>query len=90
MQALELLRQQGWAEGHQGKGRYVLGRATMASRRSPEQAYALLNADKTAGVKIVKAGPVSAPARAASALWSCVQVTCGLVVAAGTGCRRCR
>jgi DNA-binding GntR family transcriptional regulator len=68
VRALEFLRQQGWIEGHQGKGRYVLGRPARASRRSPEQAYALLNADETAGVKILEVGPVLAPARAASAL----------------------
>jgi GntR family transcriptional regulator len=68
VRALEFLRQQGWIEGHQGRGRFVLGGPAMASRRSPEQAYALLNADETAGVRLLEVGPVMAPSRAALAL----------------------
>jgi len=68
VRALEFLRQQGWIEGQQGRGRFVLGRPARASRRSPEQAYASLNAAETAGVKILEVGPVMAPSRAATAL----------------------
>lgn len=68
VRALEFLRTQGWIEAQQGKGRFVLGRPARASRRSPEQAYALLNADETAGVKLLEVGPVMAPGRAAHAL----------------------
>src|SRR5690242_5617622 len=68
VRALEFLRQQGWIEGRQGKGRFVLGRPARASRRSPEQAYALLDADETASVELLHVGPVMAPNRAASVL----------------------
>src|SRR5690348_15067878 len=33
VRALDLLRQDGWIESHQGKGRFVLGRPARASRR---------------------------------------------------------
>ena len=44
------------------------GRPARASRRSPDQAYALLDADETAGVKLLEVGPSLAPSRAASVL----------------------
>jgi DNA-binding GntR family transcriptional regulator len=68
VRALEYLRTQGWIEARQGKGRFVLGRPARASRRSPEQAYALLDADETAAVKLLEVGPVMVPGRAAHAL----------------------
>ncbi len=68
VRGLEFLRQQGWIEGRQGKGRFVLGRPARASRRSPEQTYALLDAAETAGVQLLDVGPVPAPPRAASTL----------------------
>lgn len=68
VRALDLLRQDGWVESRQGKGRFVLGRAARASRRAREHAYELLDGAETAGTKLLDAGPVDAPVRAASAL----------------------
>jgi GntR family transcriptional regulator len=68
VRAFDLLRQDGWIESRQGKGRFVLGRASRASRRAREHPYELLDGAETAGTKLLEAGPVKAPARAASAL----------------------
>ncbi len=68
VRALEYLRTQGWIEARQGKGRFVIGPPTRASRRSPEQAYASLNIEEKAGVRLLDARSVPAPSRAAAAL----------------------
>lgn len=67
VRALDLLRQDGWIESHQGKGRFVLGQPARASRRAREHTYTLLDGDEAA-TKLLEAGPVLAPPRAASAL----------------------
>ncbi len=68
VRAFDLLRQDGWIESRQGKGRFVLGRTARTSRRAREQPYELLDGAETAGTKLLNAGPVAAPPRAASAL----------------------
>lgn len=67
VRALDLLRQDGWIESRQGKGRFVLGCPSRASR-TREQAYALLDSAEVTDTKILSAGPVLAPLRAAGAL----------------------
>jgi GntR family transcriptional regulator len=68
VRSLDMLRQDGWIESHQGKGRFVLGTPARASRRSREHAYALLDDGETADARILEAGPALAPPRAAAAL----------------------
>jgi GntR family transcriptional regulator len=68
VRAFDLLRQDGWIESRQGKGRFVLGRTARTSRRAREHPYELLDGAETAGTKLLEAGPVKAPPRAASAL----------------------
>src|SRR5690242_14825443 len=68
VRALDLLRQDGWIESHQGKGRFVLGRPARGSRRGREHSYALLDGAETAQTRVVSAGQVAAPPRAATAL----------------------
>ena len=68
VRALEYLRQAGWIEGQQGKGRYVLGPPPTVHRRPPSYADALLNVSEPASVKLLDVGAVPAPPRAASVL----------------------
>lgn len=68
VRALDLLRQGGWIESRQGKGRFVLGRPGGAEQRSRERRYALLDDDERTGSEILSAGTVPAPPRAAAAL----------------------
>jgi GntR family transcriptional regulator len=68
VRALDLLRQDGWIESRQGKGRFVLGPAARSSRRGREHSYELLDSAETAGTKLLEAGPVKASARIAAAL----------------------
>lgn len=68
VRALELLRQQGWIDAHQGRGRTVIGPPALRARTAPAHARDLLESAEPATVTIVSAGPVLAPPRAAAAL----------------------
>jgi GntR family transcriptional regulator len=68
VRALEMLRQQGWIDAHHGKGRTVRARSAISARRPPEHSHALLSAGETASVRILSAGLVPAPPRAAAVL----------------------
>ena len=68
VRALDLLRQDGWIESRQGKGRFVLGRPGGADQRQRERRYAVLEDDERAGSTLLTAGAVPAPPRAAVAL----------------------
>ncbi|MEU8371270.1 MULTISPECIES: GntR family transcriptional regulator [Micromonospora] len=68
VRALDLLRQDGWIESRQGKGRFVLGRPGGTGQRSRERRYGLLDDDERAGSTLLAAGTVPAPPRAANAL----------------------
>nr|MDT0658970.1 GntR family transcriptional regulator [Micromonospora sp. DSM 115978] len=68
VRALDLLRQDGWIESRQGKGRFVLGEPSRASRRVREIRYATLDTGEAAASDVLSAGVVPAPPRAASAL----------------------
>ncbi|WP_049558925.1 GntR family transcriptional regulator [Nonomuraea sp. SBT364] len=62
--ALRVLREQGWIESQQGKGRFVRGRPAMASveQKRPGQAYLTRPEIDSAG-EIVEVGAVTAPNR---------------------------
>src|SRR5215475_6664466 len=68
VRALNILAQDWWIDSEHGRGRYVRARSLAATRQAPEFAAGLLDRGETAGVKLLKAGPVLAPNRAASAL----------------------
>ena len=68
VRALSYLQQAGWVEAQQGRGRFVRSRPAVAARQAPEHAAELLERDETAGVKLLKVGPMMAPPRAATAL----------------------
>lgn len=68
VRALDLLRQDGWIESRQGKGRFVLGRPARAGQRTRERGYAILDAVEQPASTVLAAGTVPAPPRAASAL----------------------
>ncbi|MEU8048364.1 GntR family transcriptional regulator [Micromonospora haikouensis] len=68
VRALDLLRQGGWIESRQGKGRFVLGPPGGAEQRSQGRRYGLLDDDERAGSTLLAAGTVPAPPRAAVAL----------------------
>ncbi|KAB1152982.1 GntR family transcriptional regulator [Micromonospora sp. AMSO12t] len=68
VRALDLLRQDGWIDSRQGKGRFVLGRPAGANHRERERRYGVLEDDERAGSTLLAAGEVSAPPRAAAAL----------------------
>lgn len=65
VRALDLLRQDGWIESQQGKGRFVLGSPARAVRQGREHAYGLLTEAETGTVQLLSAGPMPAPNRAA-------------------------
>jgi len=67
VRALEILRQQGWIETQQGKGRFVRGKPA-DPRRMPSHAAALLADEVDGQVRIVDVLEMPAPTRAASAL----------------------
>jgi len=67
VRALEILRQDGWIDSQQGKGRFVRSKP-VEPRLMPARAAALL-ADEVGGqVRIVDVAEVAAPPRAAAAL----------------------
>ncbi|MGX7676788.1 GntR family transcriptional regulator [Plantactinospora sp. DSM 117369] len=68
VRALDLLRQDGWIESRQGKGRFVLGRPARAGQRSRERVYAALDSAERTDSTVLAAEVVPAPPRAASAL----------------------
>jgi DNA-binding GntR family transcriptional regulator len=68
VRALDLLRQDGWIESHQGKGRFALGPPTRGTRRGRDRTYTLLDGAETAHTTLLSAGQVPAPPRAATAL----------------------
>ncbi|MEV4756012.1 GntR family transcriptional regulator [Micromonospora sp. NPDC049559] len=68
VRALDLLRQDGWIESRQGKGRFVLGRPARAAERARERSYAALDTPEPAGSTVLAAEVVPAPPRAAAAL----------------------
>jgi GntR family transcriptional regulator len=68
VRALEFLKQEGWIESHQGKGRFVRGRPSLAGRHAPAYVGGLLDEEERAKVELLQAGPVLAPNRAAAAL----------------------
>ena len=68
VRALDLLRQDGWIESRQGKGRFVLGPPAKHPRRAKERGYAVLDDAEPPGANVLAAQIVSAPPRAASAL----------------------
>lgn len=67
VRAFEILRQDGWIESKQGKGRFALARPA-EPRTMPEHAAALLSDEIAGRVRIVDVAKVAAPNRAASAL----------------------
>ena len=68
VRALDLLRQQGWIDAHQGRGRTVLGSPAARGRSAPPYADDALGLPESAGVRVLSAGPLLAPPRAAAAL----------------------
>lgn len=64
--ALRVLREQGWIESQQGKGRFVRGRPAMASieQTRPGQAY-LIRPETDSTGEIIEVGAVAAPNRVA-------------------------
>ncbi|MEV0228005.1 GntR family transcriptional regulator [Nonomuraea sp. NPDC050786] len=67
--ALRVLREQGWIESQQGKGRFVRGRPAMASvePNRPGQAY-LTNPETDAPGELIEAGAAAVPNRVAALL----------------------
>ncbi|MEV4891511.1 GntR family transcriptional regulator [Nonomuraea sp. NPDC055795] len=67
--ALRVLREDGWIESQQGKGRFVRGRPAMASveRSRPGQAYLVTPETESSG-EVVEVGAVAVPHRVAALL----------------------
>ncbi|MGA4994725.1 GntR family transcriptional regulator [Nonomuraea bangladeshensis] len=67
--ALRVLREQGWIESQQGKGRFVRGRPAMAAvePNRPGQAY-LTNPETNTPGELIEAGAVALPNRVAALL----------------------
>lgn len=68
VRALEYLRQHGWLESRQGRGRFVLGVPAVDRHQSGRHGLTLFDTPETATVRILAAGPVAAPKRAAAHL----------------------
>lgn len=68
VRALDLLRQDGWVDSRQGKGRFVLDRPAGTDQRQRERRYAVLEDDERIGSTLLAAGEVPAPPRTAAAL----------------------
>ncbi|MEV0419363.1 GntR family transcriptional regulator [Streptosporangium canum] len=67
--ALRVLREQGWIDSQQGKGRFVRGRPAMASAEQPRPGQAYLTAPETASAgEVLEAAAVAAPNRIAALL----------------------
>ena len=67
VRALEFLRQHGWLEGVQGKGRLVLGRPAQGRQPAPFRIRRALDLAEAAYATLLHVGPVPAPERIASA-----------------------
>ncbi|MEU8272479.1 GntR family transcriptional regulator [Sphaerisporangium sp. NPDC049002] len=64
--ALRVLREQGWVESQQGKGRFVRGRPAVAGAEQPRPGQAYLTAPETASPgEVVQAAAVAVPNRIA-------------------------
>ncbi len=89
VRALEYLRQQGWIESRQGRGRFVLGKPTVAGARLSGYGYVLLNTGEDSSVTVLAAGLASASRRIAAmlgvAVGSTVVIRRRLVTIAGAG-----
>ena len=68
VRSMGILRQQGWIDSEQGKGRFVKARPPLGARSAPTYALGVLDRDESADVQVLSAGPVAAPIRAATAL----------------------
>ncbi|WP_433250874.1 GntR family transcriptional regulator [Streptosporangium sp. CA-135522] len=67
--ALRVLRDEGWIESQQGKGRFVRGRPAMASAKQPRPGQAYLIAPETTSAgEVVEAAAVAASNRIAALL----------------------
>ncbi|MFD8531368.1 GntR family transcriptional regulator [Streptosporangium canum] len=67
--ALRVLREQGWIDSQQGKGRFVRGRPAMASAEQPRPGQAYLTAPEIASAgEVIESAAVAAPNRIASLL----------------------
>lgn len=66
--ALRMLREQGWIESQQGKGRFVRGRPALASLEQPRPGHAYLTSAETSSAELLEAGAVAAPNRIAALL----------------------
>jgi Transcriptional regulators len=67
--ALRVLRESGWIESQQGKGRFVRGRPALASLEQPRPGQAYLTAAEAVSPgEVVEAGTVAAPNRIAALL----------------------
>ncbi|MFJ2030626.1 GntR family transcriptional regulator [Streptosporangium sp. NPDC087985] len=67
--ALRVLREQGWIDSQQGKGRFVRGRPAMASAERPRPGQAYLTAPETASDgEVLEAAVLAVPNRIASLL----------------------
>ncbi|OUC84310.1 GntR family transcriptional regulator [Streptosporangium minutum] len=67
--ALRVLREQGWIDSQQGKGRFVRGRPAMASAEQPRPGQAYLTAPETASAgEVIEAAAVAVPNRIAALL----------------------
>jgi GntR family transcriptional regulator len=67
VRSLEILRQDGWIDTQQGKGRFVRSKPAN-SRGMPARAASLLTTEAEGRVRIVDVAEIPAPPRAASAL----------------------
>jgi GntR family transcriptional regulator len=68
VRALEHLRQQGWIESRQGRGRFVLGPPAAGARRTARHAHSALDVGEGGAVVVLHAGLTSAPPRVAAML----------------------
>ncbi|MER5317806.1 GntR family transcriptional regulator [Streptosporangium roseum] len=67
--ALRVLREQGWIDSQQGKGRFVRGRPAMASAEQPRPGQAYLTAPEAASAgEVVETAAVAVPNRIAALL----------------------
>jgi len=66
--ALRVLREQGWIESQQGKGRFVRGRPALASLEQPRPGHAYLTSAETPSAELLEVGAVAAPNRIAALL----------------------
>lgn len=68
VRALEYLRQQGWIESRQGRGRFVLGPPDAAPRPAVAHGLAYLDAPETDSTELLAVGPIAAPRRVSALL----------------------